>query len=235
MTLGIGQRTDVLVTGISKPSTAGYILRSSIAGGGCSLTTQPDATAILYYGNTVPKTIPKTTPWPAFITSVATQCANDLLPQTVPWFPIKPDPAPPTTKEIDIDFHTNSTGFSLWYMNGQTFRTDYNSPILLLSKAGNNTFEPDWNVQNFGSNSSIRIIINNNSPTGGFATHPIHLHGHNMFVLAVGLGTWDGKTVTNPNNPQRRDVQLLPAGGYMVLQITADNPGAWPLHCHIVS
>lgn len=37
----------------------------------------------------------------------------------------------------------------------------------------------------------------------------------------------------NPNNTQRRDVQLLRAGGYLALQITADNPGSWPLHCHI--
>lgn len=28
-------------------------------------------------------------------------------------------------------------------------------------------------------------------------------------------------------------MQLVPAGGQLVLQIDADNPGAWPLHCHI--
>ena len=34
-------------------------------------------------------------------------------------------------------------------------------------------------------------------------------------VLAAGSGTWDG-TIVNPNNPQRRDVNLLPALGYLV-------------------
>ena len=53
-----------------------------------------------------------------------------------------------------------------------------------------------------------------------------------MFVLAEGPGTWDG-TVTNPQNPQRRDVQLLQKEGYIVVQIDADNPGVWPFHCHI--
>jgi hypothetical protein len=53
-----------------------------------------------------------------------------------------------------------------------------------------------------------------------------------MWVLAEGTGTWDG-TITNPNNPQRRDVQILPPGlpgnpGYIVIQINADNPGVWP-------
>jgi len=61
----------------------------------------------------------------------------------------------------------------------------------------------------------------------------MHLHGHNFFVLAVGTGDWDGKTIVNPSNPQRRDVQIVPAGGYLIMQMTADNPGAWPLHCHI--
>jgi hypothetical protein len=58
------------------------------------------------------------------------------------------------------------------------------------------------------------------------------MHGHNFWVLHVGPGAWDG-TITNPNNPQRRDTQMLPGGSHLVLQINTDNPGAWPLHCHI--
>ena len=34
-------------------------------------------------------------------------------------------------------------------------------------------------------------------------------------VLASGDGTWDGNIV-NAHNPQRRDVQILPANGYIV-------------------
>jgi FtsP/CotA-like multicopper oxidase with cupredoxin domain len=116
-------------------------------------------------------------------------------------------------------------------MNNSSFRADYNTPILLLSKMGNNSYpdNPEWNVYNFGSNSSIRIILINDTPI----PHPIHLHGHNYFVESVGDTTsWDG-TVVRPNNPQRRDVQILPTFGYLVMQIKADNPGVWPLHCHI--
>jgi hypothetical protein len=120
-------------------------------------------------------------------------------------------------------------------MNNSSFRANYNNPILLLSKTGNDSYpyDPEWNVYNFGSNSSIRIVINNLGAVR--LTHPMHLHGHNFFVESVGAGAWDG-TIVNPSNPQRRDVQLLPGGtngGHLVLQIAADNPGAWPLHCHI--
>lgn len=35
------------------------------------------------------------------------------------------------------------------------------------------------------------------------------------YILAVGTGEWDG-SIANPSNPQRRDVQIMPAGGYLV-------------------
>ncbi|KUJ12474.1 uncharacterized protein LY89DRAFT_756956 [Mollisia scopiformis] len=232
VTLAVGQRADVLITGLPG-ATGAYTMRSSIASFPCSFSSQPDATAIVYYTHgALTAGVYNSTAWPAWKTSaIAPICANDALTDTVPWFPITPDPAPPVTQDIDIEFGQNETGHWVWTMNGQSFRANYNQPILLLSNVGNNSYpnDPQWNVYNFGSNSSVRILITN----PGFLAHPIHLHGHNMFVLAEGTGSWDGSTVVNPSNPQRRDVQLVQAGGYLVLQLTADNPGVWPLHCHI--
>ena len=64
----------------------------------------------------------------------------------------------------------------------------------------------------------------------------MHLHGHNFWVVAEGVGQWNG--TANTINPQRRDTQMIqPAEGdqpgYLVLEFNADNPGVWPLHCHI--
>jgi hypothetical protein len=63
--------------------------------------------------------------------------------------------------------------------------------------------------------------------------------GHDFQVLAEGVGIWDG-TITNPSNPARRDVQILGKASaatgepaYTVIQFEADNPGVWPLHCHV--
>lgn len=52
-------------------------------------------------------------------------------------------------------------------------------------------------------------------------------------VLSDGDGYWDGHTIINPSNPQRRDVQMLRRYGHLVLQIQDPNPGVWPIHCHI--
>jgi len=93
-------------------------------------------------------------------------------------------------------------------------------------------FDPQWNAYNFGSNKTIRIIFQNTTPFN----HPMHIHGHNMYVLGFGVGVYNAAhppATVNPENPQRRDTAILPPGGYLVTQFDADNPGVWPFHCHI--
>ena len=250
LTLGIGQRSDVIVTA-NYTSTSSFWMRSNIT---CSTSLNPNAVAVVMYDKASTTTVPTSTPQP-----YTPGCNNDPLASTVPVYPINPG-TPATTQTIDITVAQNATGSWLWYMNGTSFRGDYNDPTLLLAKAGNTSYpySPQFNIINTGSNSSYRFIVNNLTPT----VHPLHFHGHNMFVLAVGTGTWDSKTIVNPTNPQRRDVQLVPPFGYMVWQANAgksshlstaattnkvqppvhvidlsrmikDNPGTWPFHCHI--
>ena len=106
-------------------------------------------------------------------------------------------------------------------------------PVFVLANRGQTSYSKEWNVYDFGFNSSVRVIIKNTIP----AAHPMHLHGHNFNVLAEGVGQWDGK-VEHIRNTQRRDVQILQGGtaanpGYLVIQYNTDNPGVWPIHCHI--
>lgn len=68
-------------------------------------------------------------------------------------------------------------------MNNQTFRANYNDPLLLKAHEGNLTFEPDRVVYNFGNSKSIRIVLNNKY----VAVHPMHMHGHNMVSLFFNL------------------------------------------------
>lgn len=193
----------------------------------CGLANQPNALAAIYYDRADTTKAPTSTAWN--IPDPGT-CENDDLSLTVPYYSLTPT-APATVRTFEITTTVNDSDIFLWELDGTSFRANYNSPLLLLANLGNLTFQPEWNVKNFGSNSSIRVIVKNNSP----AAHPMHLHGHNMFILHQGPGDWDGTTITNPNNPQRRDVQMLPVGGHIVWQINADNPGVWPFHCHIVS
>lgn len=54
-----------------------------------------------------------------------------------------------------------------------------------------------------------------------------------MSILHVGPGQWDGVSIVNPANPQRRDTQNMAPFGHVAIQYDADNPGVWPFHCHI--
>ena len=224
VTLGIGQRTDVVVEAKLAADTAVW-MRSNISTT-CSLTNQPFALAAIYYDKADNNKVPTSSAQPY----TETGCGNDDLDKTIPLFPFPSLPNPATTQTIDIGFGPNATGNFVWTMNGQAFRGNYDQPTLLLANAGNTSYpyDPQWNVYNFGTNASVRIIIRNTTPVA----HPMHLHGHNFNVLAEGQGTWDGK-VKHIFNTQRRDVQIIQGSGYLVIQYNTDNPGVWPLHCHI--
>jgi FtsP/CotA-like multicopper oxidase with cupredoxin domain len=95
---------------------------------------------------------------------------------------------------------------------------------------GNYSFEEQWNVLNLGTNGSVRVVIINKSEF----SHPIHLHGHNFFVLYDSFIPYVNPVQLPKNfDVQRRDTQLMGPGYYLVVQYDTDNPGTWPLHCHI--
>ena len=62
----------------------------------------------------------------------------------------------------------------------------------------------------------IRIVLNNTS----MMWHPIHLHGHTFQVV-----NGDG---TGP----RKDTVSVPPMSKVTIELDADNPGQWALHCH---
>ena len=54
-------------------------------------------------------------------------------------------------------------------------------------------------------------------------THPMHIHGH-FWQVVNGQGA---------NQPLKHTVRVLP-GSYMDLDMTADAPGDWAFHCHLL-
>ncbi|KAK8448072.1 hypothetical protein SEVIR_8G212200v4 [Setaria viridis] len=67
------------------------------------------------------------------------------------------------------------------------------------------------------------------------ASNPMHLHGHNMFVLAQGVGNYDAaRDVAKYNlvDPPVRNSVVVPRIGWAAIRFVADNPGVWFMHCH---
>ncbi|KAI6370778.1 hypothetical protein MCOR31_004434 [Pyricularia oryzae] len=221
VTLGVGQRADVLVKADQAPGS-GFWMRSTLAA--CSEARQPNALAVVYYDEDG-DTTPASKPWDV---ADPKTCANDDISESVPIFRM-PVAQPTTTQEFVAEIFTNSSGVSLFKFGGVSARVDMNAPPLLLANVGNTSFPAEWNVHNFGGSKVVRLVVTNKTP----GAHPMHLHGANVQVLAEGSGAWDGSTITNSDNPIRRDTQLVRPNGHVVLQFDADNAGVWPFHCHI--
>jgi len=71
----------------------------------------------------------------------------------------------------------------------------------------------------FERNERVRITMINDS----MMTHPMHLHGH-FFEVVNGHGT---------HQPLKHTVMVLP-GGKVSVDLTADAPGDWAFHCHML-
>ena len=124
VTLGIGQRTDVLVKATGNPTDAVWMrstLGPSAFAGGCTLNdgVSPEAVAAIYYEQANTSTLPTTT---SSISSVKIgSCYNDALSATVPYYPIAPPPNPQSTQQMNITFQSNGTN-NLFFVNNSTFR-----------------------------------------------------------------------------------------------------------------
>src|SRR3546814_10330043 len=71
----------------------------------------------------------------------------------------------------------------------------------------------------FARNERVRVNLINNS----MMSHPIHIHGH-FFEVVTGMPH---------GNPVKHTVNVMP-GGKASFDLTADAPGDWAFHCHLL-
>ncbi|KAK2609157.1 hypothetical protein QQS21_002239 [Conoideocrella luteorostrata] len=157
VTLGIGQRTDVLVKADGKLDA--YWMRSNISDS-CSLTAQPYAYGAIHYDDADVSKEPQSQPWDV---PDPKTCANDDLAITKPSMKLRPI-APDMVYDMEVKLFKNASNITLWSLDGVDFRGNYNSPTLLLSALGNHTFEKQWNVKNTNGAKSVRVTVINNTP-----------------------------------------------------------------------
>jgi len=70
----------------------------------------------------------------------------------------------------------------------------------------------------------VRIRVANANPMDH---HPIHLHGHRFKLTET-----DGGQIP-PSGQEPQTTVLVPVGSTRTVDFVADNPGDWPLHCHM--
>lgn len=83
-------------------------------------------------------------------------------------------------------------------------------------------YKPNPNPLVVHEGDRVQITIINNNADG----HALHLHGHSFQIVAL-----NGHPVDGP----MRDTAFVPGGlcNSVTFQFDANNPGVWPLHCHM--
>ncbi|KAM0289640.1 hypothetical protein ACHAO9_005929 [Fusarium lateritium] len=114
---------------------------------------------------------------------------------------------------------------------------NYSDPVMMHLDESHDSYPPKWVVipEDYTEKQWVYLVLTmdvNSSPTNA---HPIHLHGHDFAILQQEGGQLYDPSKLNLklDNPPRRDVVLLPRGGFVVIAFKADNPGVWLMHCHI--
>ncbi|CAO2144917.1 unnamed protein product [Urochloa humidicola] len=89
-------------------------------------------------------------------------------------------------------------------------------------------------VRRFRHGAVVEMVFQSSAMLQG-DSNPMHLHGHDMFVVAQGLGNYDAaRDVARYNllNPPEKNTVLVPNLGWIAVRFVANNPGVWFMHCH---
>ncbi|KAF7194681.1 Laccase-2 [Pseudocercospora fuligena] len=226
--LGPGQRYEVIITADQSSVASDFWLRA-VPDTFCSSTNDmtDNIMGIIHYGDSTGT--PTTSPWTT--DSSYLNCQDPPIASLVPIVAKNAGASADlqATRNVTVQQVTGTNVFK-WYMNNITFLSEYYDPTSLQVVNGNTTYSTQEAVINLPTPNDWMYLIIQETNT---APHPIHLHGHDFYILASGSGTFNSSIALQTTNPPRQDVAMLPSAGYLVLAFQADNPGIWLMHCHI--
>ena len=215
VSIGMGQRYDLIVT--AKELSDGDFWLRAIPQESCTETDAVDnVKGIVRYGNS--STADPTTSAYNYTDSCADEDSSNLVPYL-------------TVNVTDVDVEDDEAvavqvtdNALLWTVNKTSFHTLWEDPTLLQVADGvSNWTAKERVVELPEADQWVHMVIH--SPFA--ADHPIHLHGHDFWVLGSGYGNYiknssQGSTLVNA---PRRDVAMLPASGYLAIAFKTVNPG----------
>ncbi|KAI2467262.1 putative multicopper oxidase [Annulohypoxylon bovei var. microspora] len=226
LSIGIGQRYDIIVE--ADQEEGDFWLRA-YPDTACSASNEmvDDIRGIVRYDSSSIQT-PTSTAY-----SYTEDCLDEPMSKLVPYVALDVE-NPSVKKDFNLSYAFNTNGMFKWTLDGQDLLTDWGVPTLQQSLIDTAVFKTSGNVVELSEkNAWVYFVIENGAAALGL-THPIHLHGHDFFVLAQEAGaSYTASTPLQLKNPPRRDVAMLPADGFLVIGFVTDNPGVWLMHCHI--
>ena len=247
--IAIGQRYDVIIN--ANQAVGNYWFRAEVqdqAGPDCGLNANNGNIKSIFRYTGAPLANPTTT-GPMYTQRCSDEVVVPYWDSFVPNGPL--EKGGNLNSSINIGVTAGNTVVT-WGINTVPMNINWNQPILGQVFDGNTTFDKSANVislpeadQVYRNHLSIRTSETDilqwyywvvqevpGTPISINIPHPMHLHGHDFYVLGSGIGNFSSANL-NYDNPIRRDTTMLPAGGWVAVAFKTDNPGAWLMHCHI--
>lgn len=221
LSIGMGQRYDIVV---DATETSGNYWMRAVPQSTCSDNDNAsDIKGIVRYNST------DTTDPTSSAYTYTDNCDDEALTDLVPYTSLDA-----SAESVEDDFAVTigrSNNVFKWYMAAVTFVAEWENPTVLQLFNGDTNYTTSSHIIELDTADEwVYFIIE----TTNAVPHPIHLHGHDFFILAQGTGSYDSSSTTiQLTNPPRRDVAMMPGSGHLVIAFQTDNPGAWLLHCHI--
>jgi len=229
LSIAIGQRYDVIVNASASGGNHWFRAVPMLDCG--QHDADLDVRGIVRYdaNNTAPPADPETPP------TFGSDCKDMPTTQLVPSLEINLTNVPAEFKidhDLEFEMHFDpETSILDWRNQKVPYYSPWEYPTLQQVLDKNSTFDPRQQIiQVDNSREWIYALVRTDPGT----THPIHMHGHDFFILGQSDQPFDPATFKPQTiNPPRRDVAMIVDSGYLVVAFQTDNPGAWLLHCHI--
>jgi FtsP/CotA-like multicopper oxidase with cupredoxin domain len=219
--IAMAQRYDVIITANQAATADSFWLRAIPQSACTDNGNANDIRGIIYYGDS--QTEPTTSAY-----DFDDACYDET--NIVPYLSKTVGSTAAITADEPASVMINNDNLFRWTLNSTSMLVYWDDPTLMQIMDGETEYEKSNAVVKLpNANEWVYVVIS----TALAVPHPIHLHGHDFFVIAQGTGPYSSDIPHNLNNPPRRDTAILPASGYLVIAFETDNPGVWLMHCHI--
>lgn len=249
VSLAVGQRVSVILHLNQGGARDSFWIRARAAAGCIFRGFEMETRAVLRYtdrfGLTWSRRAPTSAPWPNRAATLA-PCLDIDHEHTV--IPVENEALGPVAARGRLDSQAGRfvdpvtgadfIGFGIGANGGQrvTYTNYINDPVLkqVMDNRPLNASHFAHLTLEGSANQTADILLNQLDRA---LTHPFHLHGRPFTIMARGEGSVTledlGKVEMNPPNPLRRDTILMPNGTWALLRVPLDDPGVWPIHCHL--
>lgn len=214
LNVAIGQRYDVIITADQASVASDFWLRAVPQVACSDNDSSNNIKGIIHYDSST--STPTTSAY-----DYVDGCVDEAMASLVPYVSKTVDSPSFWTETETVSVAKNSAGLNRWRMNSTSMVVEWSDPTLLQVYNDDLDFTNTSGVVELDDADEWAYFV----IEGGAVSHPIHLHGHDFFILAQGSGTWNTSVTLDLDNPPRRDTATMPLSGYLVIAFQTDNPG----------